>query len=71
MGKPGLTMALSPCVVPLGLLRVGALRPATLAASVYPVVCLILLVVEEASALCEGAPAPAVTVYVSFCLNTV
>ena len=37
-GKPGLTMALSPCVVPLGILRVGALRPAILAASVYPVI---------------------------------
>ena len=37
-GKPGLTMALSPCVVPLGILRVGALRPATLAAAVYPVI---------------------------------
>ena len=33
-----LTMALSSCVVPLGFLRVGALRPATLAASVYLVV---------------------------------
>ena len=33
-----LTMALSSCVVPLGLLRVGAMRPTTLAASIYPVI---------------------------------
>ena len=33
-----LTMALSSCVVPLGLLRVGALRLATLVDSIYPVI---------------------------------
>ena len=39
--KPGYTMALSLCGVPLELLRVGAMRPVTLAASV----CLVYLFV--------------------------
>ena len=61
-------MALSLCGVPSELLRVGALRPVTLAASVVLLTCLILVVNEEAPALCEGAPASTVIVYVSFFL---
>ena len=55
-------MALSLCGVPLELLRVGAMRHVTLAASVVLLTCLILIENEEAPAWCEGALATAVTI---------
>ena len=55
-------MALSLCGVPLGLLRVSALRLVTLTTSVVMLTYLVLVVKEEAPALCEGALASVVIV---------
>ena len=50
-------MAFSLCGVPLELWRVGTLMPVTLTTSVCPVNLLLLKVVVETPALCEGIPA--------------
>ena len=44
-------------------------RSATLGVSDYLLLSLLFMVVDEALALCGGASALAVTVYVSFCLK--
>ena len=63
--KLGYTMALSLCGVPLEPLRVGAMRPVTLAVQFVLLTICYFGLVEETPTLCEGAPASAEIEYVS------
>ena len=65
LGKPGYTMALSLCGVPLEPLRVGAMRPITLAVQFVLLTVCYFGLVEETTMLCEGTPASAEIEYVS------
>ena len=64
-GKPGYTMALSLCGVPLEPLRIGAMRPVTLAVQFVLLTVCYFGLVEETPTLCEGALASVEIEYVS------
>ena len=53
-GKPGYTMALSLCGVPLEPLRVGTMRPVTLAVQFVLLTVCYFGLVEETPTLCKG-----------------
>ena len=69
--KRSYTMALSLCGVPLEPLRVGAMRPVTLAVQFVLLTICYFDLVEATPMLCEGAPASAEIEYVSYIFSLV